>query len=919
MAWGELPTLKANQKSLKISQMRVDIEVIGGVATTTMDITYYNPFNRDLVGEFAMPLNEGEVISRYALMVNGELREGVVVEKVKARKAFEATVRKKIDPAIANITKGNYFRTKIYPIPAKGYKRVVVAFTQRLDSEYYILPLQDQKPIDKFILDIKVLKGSRENLNILAEFNSINITEDDRAYSMHFEKRNFSMKRAIKFRLPKLYSSEYQIFTETIAKKTYFYLNIPTPSLSQKAKKTPKRITIYWDNSLSAIHRDIDKELNLLDSYLKRLKGSKEVSLISFNYRLNVTKKFRITKDTTKLIEYIRSLKNSGGTTLSRLRFDKPTDEILLFSDGISTIGEADTRKIKTPIYTISSSSGSDYRLLKRLASKSSGEFINLNTLSSKEALDRLFVNEEKFISCSYNKKDISEVYPNSPTRVGKLFGVSGILKSSKAEITINYGDQNGVTQKQTFSIEKKGNSSSIARIWATKKVEVLEYNEKRNKKEIQRLGQKYSILTKNSAFIVLDRVEDYLTHHIRPPKKLIGEYNRLLSIEKKEKKDKSISIDKRNLERINALKEWYNTPPKVEREKSLRVEEEDGLGGDIAPVEEPMARESIAPVPVMASPSATREVKSKKTTKPKASIKILAWMPDAPYMKSLRGLKRKDFDKSYYKFEKENRNRPAFYIEVSDYLFTQGRHKRAVRVLTNILELDLANPELLKIVAKRLLNEKEYTMSIMIYKEIKALRPEEPQSYRDLAIAYTHKKEYQKALDIYTYILSKEWGRFDDIKDTIFNEYNALIAKHKKSLNLKRVKKEYIFSMPLDIRITVSWSSNENDIDLWVVDPNGEKCYYSHPHTSVGGKISRDFTRGYGPEEFSIKKAPRGIYTVYLNYFSDSRQSIAGPVTIYATLTTHYGTTKESSKDIMIQLIKGKETMQIGALEFSR
>ncbi len=906
MVWGELPTLKADKKSLKISQMSVDIEIVGRVATTTMDITYYNPFNRDLIGEFAMPLNEGQVISRYALMVNGKLREGVVVEKVKARKAFEAVVRREIDPAIANITKGNYFRTKIYPIPSKGYKRVVVAFTQKLDGNYYILPLQDQKPIDKFTLDIEVLKGSRESLNILAEFNSINITEDSRAYSMHFKKKNFSMKRAIKFRLPKLYDGEHQLFTETIGKKTYFYLQTPTPPLSKKVKKTPKRITIYWDNSLSAIHRDIKKELNLLDSYLKMLKGTKEVSLISFNYRLNVTKKFRITKDTTKLIKYIKSLKNSGGTTLSRLNFNKSTDEVLLFSDGISTIGEAHIGKIKRPIYTISSSSGSDYRVLKELASRSNGEFINLNTLSSKEALDRLLLNEEKFISCSYKRGEIGEVYPNGSTRVGKSFGVSGVLKSSKAEITINYGDQSGITQKQTFIIEKKGNSNSIARIWATKKIEALEYNEKRNKKEIDRLSKKYSILTKNSAFIVLDRVEDYLTHHIPPPLELRDEYNRRLSLQKKEKKDKSISIHTKNIERMDRLKEWYNSPPKVKLEKDSISQDE--RGGD------------IAPVPVAQAPSQREVGKSlKKAPKQKASIKILAWMPDAPYMKSLRELKRKDFDRSYYKFEKENRNRPAFYIEVSDYLFTHGMHKRAVRVLTNVLELDLANPELLKIVAKRLLNEKEYTMAIMIYKEIKALRPEEPQSYRDLAIAYTRKKQYQKALDIYTYILSKEWGRFDDIKDTIFNEYNALIAKHKKSLNLKRVKREYIFSMPLDIRITVSWSSNENDIDLWVVDPNGEKCYYSHSHTSIGAKISRDFTRGYGPEEFSIKKAPRGIYTVYLNYFSDSRQSIAGPVTIYATLTTHYGTSKERSKDIMIQLIKGKDTMQIGALEFSR
>ena len=49
-----------------------------------------------------------------------EIAEGVIVEKVKARQAFEAVVRQNIDPGLVNITKGNEFKTRIYPIPAKG-------------------------------------------------------------------------------------------------------------------------------------------------------------------------------------------------------------------------------------------------------------------------------------------------------------------------------------------------------------------------------------------------------------------------------------------------------------------------------------------------------------------------------------------------------------------------------------------------------------------------------------------------------------------------------------------------------------------------------------------------------------------------------------------------------------------------------
>jgi len=245
--FAKLPTLKADNKSLKITQMSVDIVIVGGVASTTFDITYYNPFNRNLIGEFSMPLNEGQKVNRYALMVNGHLRDGVVVEKIKARRAFEAVVRKQVDPAIASLSKGNHFNTKIYPIPAKGYKRVVIGMSEEIKGDRYILPIQNQNPIDKFTLDIKIVKGEEKSQNILTEFNKINIREDNSAYSMHFTKNNFSLNRAIEFNLPKLQSSKHQIFTETIKGKTYFYLRVKRDVSNLKSinKKTPKKIAIY--------------------------------------------------------------------------------------------------------------------------------------------------------------------------------------------------------------------------------------------------------------------------------------------------------------------------------------------------------------------------------------------------------------------------------------------------------------------------------------------------------------------------------------------------------------------------------------------------------------------------------------------------------------------------------------------------
>src|SRR5215203_3363716 len=90
-----------------------------------------------LEGEFDFPLLDGQSIWKYALEVNDTLREGVIVEKAKARVAYENTVRRNIDPGLVEKTKGNNFRTRIYPIPAKGFKRVIIGIEEVLSYRGY--------------------------------------------------------------------------------------------------------------------------------------------------------------------------------------------------------------------------------------------------------------------------------------------------------------------------------------------------------------------------------------------------------------------------------------------------------------------------------------------------------------------------------------------------------------------------------------------------------------------------------------------------------------------------------------------------------------------------------------------------------------------------------------------------------------
>ncbi|MGB5988392.1 MAG: VIT domain-containing protein [Marinifilaceae bacterium] len=928
VSMSQIPVLSVNnndkKESLSISTLHVNVDVVGNIATTTYDITFYNPINRQLQGELSMPMSDGQEICRYALGINGKLREGVVIEKVKARQTFEAIVRRNIDPGIVSKTKGNFFKTMIFPIPAKGNKRVVLSISETLKGDaknlFYSLPMNDSRSIADFKLDVKVFKSSVKEKKP-SRFNSLKFDNKDDAYCLSFERKDYTAKEPIKFTIPRFSKKDYQLYTCDLDGETYFYLNMKSPKLSKKVKREASSIAVYWDNSLSASKRDLEKELSLLDTYLNSIKGKKRVYLTCFNNSLSKEKLFKIGNNTKDLISYLKGLKYDGATSLDNIKLNTKVDEILFFSDAINTIGSEDILTSKTPIYTISSASGSNYTLLKKLALESNGEFINLNVLSEDKALSLMSIDQEKFISLKMNKNELKDVYPNTPRRVGEYFEVVGVLKSNKASLTLDFGNKNKITQSKTFLVEK-GESAPISRIWASKVIASLEMDYKKNKKEITALGRKFNIVTRNTSFIVLDRIEDYLQYDIVPPVEMQDEfYSRRKEYKNRGHFNKK-SVDKRNLQRIKNLISWYEQPikPSVKKKELLvrgyarnqrRVDASEDFDDEleIEDVEaDAVANEEEAP-----SGLASPNNKNKKNS----SIRVLAWLPDAPYMKEIRKTALKDFDKLYYKLRKENKTRPAFYIEVADYLFDKKQDTKAIRILSNVLELDLENPELLKTVARRFLDEREFDLAIKIYNEIKELRPEEPHSFRDLAHAYTKNKEYQKAFDMYKFILESDWNRFEDIKDVIFNELNSLVALHKADLNIESLPKEYIKSMPLDVRITIDWSSNNNDIDLWVVDPNGEKCFYQNKRTLLGGKITRDFTQGYGPEEFSLKTAKRGLYTVFINYYSPNRQSITGPVTVYARLYTHYGTAEEEMKLISIQLKDLKQTTQVGQLEF--
>ena len=107
----------------------------GNTAETTITMRFRNDTDRLLQGELMLPLSKGITLSGDALEENEAMLQGVAVAKDLNRKECKDTIRQQIDSGIVDLTKGKQFPTCIFPIPAKGTKKVRISCVKPLDPK----------------------------------------------------------------------------------------------------------------------------------------------------------------------------------------------------------------------------------------------------------------------------------------------------------------------------------------------------------------------------------------------------------------------------------------------------------------------------------------------------------------------------------------------------------------------------------------------------------------------------------------------------------------------------------------------------------------------------------------------------------------------------------------------------------------
>ena len=298
-------------------------------------------------------------------------------------------------------------------------------------------------------------------------------------------------------------------------------------------------------------------------------------------------------------------------------------------------------------------------------------------------------------------------------------------------------------------------------------------------------------------------------------------------------------------------------------------------------------------------------------------SIAMQSWKPDSPFARRLREARADQVYAIYLDERVDHADSSAFYLDVSNILFERGQRDLALRVLSNLAEMNLENRQVLRVLGYRLMQANANALAVPVFEHVSRLAEDEPQSWRDLGLAYAAAGRKQDAIDSLYRVVSGTWdSRFPSVELIALGELNAIVARAQNSLDTHAIDRRLLRNLPMNLRVVLSWDSDNTDIDLWVTDPNGEKTFYSSPHSYQGGWLSHDCTGGYGPEEFILRNAKPGKYKIEANFFGDHEQLVTGPTTLQLHLFTGFGTPKQKDQTVMLRLKDSKETVLVGEFE---
>jgi uncharacterized protein YfaP (DUF2135 family) len=121
----------------------------------------------------------------------------------------------------------------------------------------------------------------------------------------------------------------------------------------------------------------------------------------------------------------------------------------------------------------------------------------------------------------------------------------------------------------------------------------------------------------------------------------------------------------------------------------------------------------------------------------------------------------------------------------------------------------------------------------------------------------------------------------------------------------------------PARLRVLLSWDTDNTDLDLHVVTPDGEHCFYGNRTLPSGAALDIDVTTGYGPEIISAPSPKNGTYLVYVNYYGGYNGDGKELTTAKVSVVSRAGTPDEKIESSQVPLRAAGELTLVKSFQY--
>ena len=554
-------------RPMKLVGCHIRIDANSFTATTFVEMEFYNPNEQEIEGLYAFKLLPGQAITAFQLDLHGKYRNGTIEEKWKATNAYNTIVGKRIDPALLTMEYNHQYKLRIYPLPAKGSRKITFTIQQLLKVEnqqlLYTLPLFANDTVQKFTINI-------QSTNTTAPISKPGIIakqtfyKKETGYELQFDQQEMLLSTPISFAIP---MSQSPLFCQSTQEgKKHFALRL-IPDVQQYNSIKPSRVTVLWDASAKQSSRNIEKEISFLQQYLSYQQVA-ELTILTFNYKLLDSMVFDLRKLAHhKWKQHLSNIEYAGPLQLGCIQLpSKSADICMLFSDGYNSYGKKQIRNDGIPLFGINTSNNADSMLIRQQVSSNGGSFIPLNKLNTSDAISQCSKTENWLLDV-VSKSGKTIIEQSLPLKISESILLNGTMENNHDSLFMLYGN-NVAAQEQIVFLNGNETCTTVA----LSRIEMLQNFDKiildYNWETILEFGLIEKVVTPNTAFIVLERMEDYIKYNIQTPDEMKAECEKMnyvwkdsRALRKQQQQQQRISSLQTVVNQYNYLLDQYKQP----------------------------------------------------------------------------------------------------------------------------------------------------------------------------------------------------------------------------------------------------------------------------------------------------------------------------------------------------------------------